>query len=109
MAAILTQIRVIYEEPDPLKYGLQLWNFLSIQEASPSDFFTSIHNKKIIIFKFLNQTTRDKAINLNELDNKLVECKLKLHGPANLDSVQRTIFVNNLPNCLFYFFDPDTL
>ena len=63
----------------------------------------------MIILKFYDQAIRDKALALPDFDTKLTECKLKLHGATLQGSDHRTIFVNRLPTCPFYFFQPDTL
>ena len=110
-----TQIRIFCEQPNPLVCAEKFWNYLSINEASPSDFFPSKFNtnqnpKKMIIFQFLNQTTRDKALNLQHFNAKLTEFNLTLQPPSASNSADhRTIFVNNIPSCIFYYFEPDTL
>ena len=111
MAANLTQIRVICEDPQPLRRADQLWNFLSIKEASCTDFFLSKFNtpqnpKKMIIFKFMTQAIRDKALSIPTLENKLTEFNLTLHNSANQGTDHRTIFINQLPTSIFYFFAP---
>ena len=109
MAANEKQIRVITEDPDPLKCADKLWNFFSIGQASPIDFFPSRYNsltnsKKMIIFQFLNKETRDKALSLDNFQQNLANCKFQLPTINNQDSDHRTIFVNRLPACFFYFF-----
>ena len=114
MAANERQIRVVTEESNPLQLADKLWMFFSKLKASPTDFFPSKFNtasnpKKMIIFQFMNKHLRDKALGLEKFDEALASCKFTLNDTSNSNTDHRTVFVNRLPACLFYFFDPDTL
>ena len=101
MTSNSNQIRVTSEDPEPLKCVDRFWNYLSINDASCIDYFKSIYTDQMVIFKFYDQSIRDKALGLPDFETKLAECKLKLHGATLQGSDHRTIFVNRLPTCLF--------
>ena len=103
------EIRLITENDQPLKTAEKFWNYLSRNDASCIDYWKSIHVEKMIIFKFHDSETRDKALALEDFDRTLLQLKCKIPGSAPQGTDERSVFVNRLPSCLFIYFEPDTL
>ena len=103
------EIRLITENDQPLKTAEKFWNYLSRNDASCIDYWKSIHVEKMIIFKFHDSETRDKALALEDFDSTLRQLKCKIPGSAPQGTDERSVFVNRLPSCLFIYFEPDTL
>ena len=84
-----------------------LANWISAKiEVTCSNFFSPKHDPTMVIFSLYSRPEKDKIINHPQFTTKLTEFKLKLLPPPR-EADETIIFVRNLPDSLFLFWDTE--
>ena len=108
----LKQIRLQGNDPSnangqPLLRANKLAMWISTKvEVSCANFFTPIHDKNIIIFNFHSKEKKQKVLDHLQFTQQITQHNFTLLPPSP-EANESIIFVSNLPDSLFLFFETE--
>ena len=103
------QLRLFVEDDHNCVIAAQrLANLITSKGLIHSGFYFPDYRSRLVVFNFNSQQSKEQVLNLENLDNKLRSLHFRpIDRNSEPNASHRTVFVNNLNPCHFYFWSPE--